>query len=187
MQAQTHHTALYQTEAEFEAQFKVLYAPLCRYAMAYLHDPDESEDVVQKVFIQTWEKRTQIQLQTSPKSYLYKAVYHACVSNSRHKKVKNEYMEYNQRELESGAGYAHEHAEAKELEQKILAAIEELPEQCGKTFKLSRFHKLTYQEIAQVMGISVKTVENHMGKALGLMRLKLADFLTFLLLWLIQN
>ena len=63
----------------------------------------------------------------------------------------------------------------------IGKALDELPEQCGKAFKLSRFHHLSYAEIAEAMDISVKTVENHMGKALAIMRKKLADYLVLIL------
>jgi RNA polymerase sigma-70 factor (ECF subfamily) len=59
-----------------------------------------------------------------------------------------------------------------------------LPEQCRTIFQLSRFDELKYREIADKLGISVKTVENQMGKALKLLRAKLADFLIFILLFI---
>jgi RNA polymerase sigma-70 factor (ECF subfamily) len=69
---------------------------------------------------------------------------------------------------------------AGELEQRLEKALRELPEQCRTIFQLSRFDELKYKEIADKLGLSVKTVENQMGKALRLLRLKLVDFLPFI-------
>jgi RNA polymerase sigma-70 factor (ECF subfamily) len=75
---------------------------------------------------------------------------------------------------------------AGELEKKLRKALNELPEQCRIIFQLSRFEELRYREIAEKLGISVKTVENQMGKALKLLRVKLVDFLPLLLLSLLN-
>ena len=64
-----------------------------------------------------------------------------------------------------------------ELEQQLHQALRDLPEQCRTIFQMSRFEELKYQEIADRMGLSIKTIENQMGKALKLLRLKLVDFL----------
>jgi RNA polymerase sigma-70 factor (ECF subfamily) len=72
----------------------------------------------------------------------------------------------------------------KELENKFREALNELPEQCRTVFQLSRFEDMKYKEIADKLDISVKTVENHMGKALKLLRTKLVDFLPLLLILL---
>jgi RNA polymerase sigma-70 factor (ECF subfamily) len=78
---------------------------------------------------------------------------------------------------------------AAELETNIQKAINELPQQCRIIFQLSRFEQLKYQQIADQLGISVKTVENQMGKALKVLRTKLVEFLPFILLipYLIQK
>jgi RNA polymerase sigma-70 factor (ECF subfamily) len=62
-----------------------------------------------------------------------------------------------------------------------------MPEQCGRIFRMSRFEQLRYQEIADQLGISVKTVENQMGKALKIAREHLSDYLPLLILFLIQE
>jgi RNA polymerase sigma-70 factor (ECF subfamily) len=72
----------------------------------------------------------------------------------------------------------------KELENKFREALNELPEQCRTVFQLSRFEEMKYKEIADKLDISVKTVENHMGKALKFLRTKLVDFLPLLLILL---
>ena len=73
---------------------------------------------------------------------------------------------------------------SKELESKFRDALNELPEQCRTVFQLSRFEDMKYKEIADKLDISVKTVENHMGKALKLLRIKLVDYLPFLFILL---
>jgi RNA polymerase sigma-70 factor (ECF subfamily) len=73
----------------------------------------------------------------------------------------------------------------RELKEKIQAAMNELPEQCRTIFQMSRFEGMKYQEIADEMGLSVKTVENQMGKALKLMRIKLVEFLPLVILSLL--
>ena len=77
--------------------------------------------------------------------------------------------------------------ELRELEDRISEAIKELPQQCRTIFQMSRFEELKYKEIADQLGLSIKTVENQMGKALKIMRTKLADFLPLILLWLINR
>lgn len=167
------------SEQDFEKLFRGMFAPLARYAHMYVSDTDEAQDIVQQIFVKLWQNRQNLKPENI-KSYLYRSVYHECVNRARHAQVKGTYMEQNLRELQDGAMHANEIAEGKELEHKISNALKELPEQCGKAFKLSRFHHLSYAEIAEVMQISVKTVENHMGKALAILRSKLADYLVIL-------
>jgi RNA polymerase sigma-70 factor (ECF subfamily) len=81
---------------------------------------------------------------------------------------------------------AAEKLKLKQLEEKLDQALKELPEQCRTIFQMSRFEELKYLEIAGKLGISVKTVENQMGKALKLLRLKLVDFLPVLMLFLLH-
>ena len=86
---------------------------------------------------------------------------------------------------EEKADAATKNIQLKELESKLRSALNDLPEQCRTIFQLSRFEELRYREIADRLGLSVKTVENQMGKALKIMRTKLADFL--ILIWIILN
>ena len=74
-----------------------------------------------------------------------------------------------------------------ELQEKIEASIESLPTQCARIFKMSRFEELKYQQIADELGLSIKTIENQMGKALKLLRVSLKDFLVMLILLNIWN
>lgn len=170
------------SEAAFEQVFKAYYSPLCQYAHTLLKDMDEAEEVVQGVFHSFWEKKNQLDIQISLKAYLYKMVYNLCLNRLKHSKIKDAYMNYNAAQIKHNPSFASDLADANELKIKIEEAIESLPEQCRLIFRLSRFEELKYAEIASQLGISIKTVENQMGKALKVLRLKLADYLV---LWLI--
>jgi len=167
------------TEA-FGVMFHAHYKPLSIYAYTILKDMDDAEDTVQQVFIGMWEKRTTLTIHTSLKALLYKSVYNTCLNRIKQQKVRSEYAKEIQ--LHSTLGTVQEDIQQKELQKKIDEALEALPEQCAKIFKMSRFEHLKYQEIADQLGLSIKTVENQMGKALKIMREQLKDYLPFILI-----
>ncbi len=157
--------------------FKTYYKPLCNYAYSFLNDRDEAEEVVQATFINVWDKRQSIEIKTSTKSYLYRMVRNASLNVIKHSKVKQAHVKY---EI-AGGEPSHEEVTqsviSSELEKRIVEAMKTLPEQCRLVFQLSRFEELKYGEIAEQLNISVKTVENHMGKALKIMREQLKAYL----------
>jgi RNA polymerase sigma-70 factor, ECF subfamily len=173
-------------ERVFEEFFRKYYQSLCNYACTFLKDMEEAEEAVQAVFHHFWEKKATLEISTSLKSYFYKSVHNNCLNRIKHAKIKLEYQHYNAERIDQNPSYASHLAEANELESRIAQAVESLPEQCRLVFKLSRFEELKYAEIADQLGISVKTVENQMGKALRVLREKLADYLVFMLLFGIQ-
>ena len=169
-------------EAAFEAAFKSNFKALHAYAHSVLQDELMAEEIVQNVFLKLWESRERMTIHTSLRAYLYKSVYHESLNYVKHKKVQRKYME------EAMAEQKHRQADEmvgdSELRRQLHAALQRLPEKCRTVFQLSRFEELRYQEIAERLGISVKTVEAHMGKALKLLRLRLADFLPLLIVLL---
>jgi RNA polymerase sigma-70 factor (family 1) len=171
----------------YEFIFKRYYQSLCNYACSIIKDKDEAEEVVQNVFYIIWNKRLELSISTSIKSYLYRAVHNDCLNKLKHLKVKNSYSQdfknSNLNVSENGLSTL----ERKELNIRIYQAIDSLPEQCGNVFKLSRFENFKYSDIAEELNISIKTVENHMGKALKLLRVKLADYLPIIFILLILN
>jgi RNA polymerase sigma-70 factor (ECF subfamily) len=172
-------------EAAFERLFKMHFRGLHAYAITILKDEAMAEEIVQNVFFKVWEKRELLEIETSPKAYLYKAVYHDCLNYLKHKKVKSAHAMHVVRHASDKIENTSGKVLMRELKEKIQAAMNELPEQCRTIFQMSRFEGLKYQEIADEMGLSVKTVENQMGKALKLMRVKLVEFLPLLLLSLL--
>lgn len=169
-------------ERVFEDVFRRLFEPLCRYANSIVKDDAIAEETVQQVFLRLWEKATMLQQQQDLKPYLYRAVYNTCINHLKHKRVQ---MAYTQFAAHNTLPHTHpdgtgERLNSKELEARIATAINQLPEQCRRVFEMSRFQHLTYQEIADELDISIKTVEAQMGKALKWMRTQLADYLTAL-------
>lgn len=168
----------------FEQVFRNYYERLCNYANTFLNDMDEAEEIVQSTFLGLWEKRSGIQIHTALKSYLYQSVHNSCLNHLDHLKVRRAHREYYMHHSDIAVDSGSQVAVANELEKQIEEAISSLPPQCQTVFRLSRFEQLTYAEIAEQLNISVKTIENHMGKALKIMREKLKDYLP-LLLWLL--
>lgn len=168
-------------EQIFEKLFVDWYSPLHAYACSVLKDESLAAEAVQTVFTRLWEKREQLRVQASVKAYLYGSVYHECISWMRRERTRREYRSGVLRRLGGQADRSLENAsdkaEVRELEQQFQRALDELPEQCKAIFQLSRFSELKYREIAEQLGISVKTVETQMTKALKLLRRKLADYL----------
>ncbi|MDR6782510.1 RNA polymerase sigma-70 factor (ECF subfamily) [Pedobacter africanus] len=175
---------LQQDDEAFEHLFKTHFKALHAYAIAILRDEDTAEEVVQNMFLKFWEKRELLNIQTSVKAYLYKCVYHDSLNLLKHEKIKTKYQDFATYTMNSHNEPASSKVETTELERQIGLALNELPEQCRTIFQMSRFEELKYREIADQLGLSVKTIENQMGKALKMMRLKLADFLTLILLGL---
>jgi RNA polymerase sigma-70 factor, ECF subfamily len=165
----------------FEMYFKSFYQPLCSYAYTFLHDRDEAEEIVQSTFLSVWEKRATLKVHTSSKSYMYAMVRNACLNVIKHEKIKQRYVGEEIALAQPGYESVAQTVASTELETRIQVAIEKLPEQCRLVFKLSRFEELKYNEIAEQLDISVKTVENHMGKALKIMREQLKDYLPLMI------
>lgn len=173
-------------ERAFEHLFRKYYRPLCTYACTLVRDKDEAEEVVQTVFYNLWKKRESLNIDGAVKPYLYRAAHNDSLNRLKHQKVKREYAGDYLKTAEQRSADASGRLQAKELDQRIHRAIDSLPEQCRQVFRLSRFGHLKYSEIADKLEISVKTVENHMGKALRLLREQLKDYVHLLVLLLSQ-
>lgn len=169
-------------ENSFEMLFKLHYEPLCRYAYSFLRSEAEAEDTVQQVFVSLWEKREQIEVQSSFKNYLFRMVRNSCLNKLKHEKVKTEYASFSAFNASVFEKNAAALATSNELQSMIDKAIESLPEQCRLIFKMSRFENLKYAEIAAQLNISEKTVENQMGKALRVMREHLKEYLILVII-----
>jgi len=162
---------------ELERWFYDYYEGLTRYAFSMVKKQDEAEDIVQKLFIKLWEKREKLEIKGSEKSYLYSAVYNTSINyltsvarKNNHRSVEVDYSLSDNKSTDWDI-------ESKELENTIELAMQTLPPKCREVFQLSRQEQLSYKEIADQLNISIKTVENQMGKALKLMRSALHEYL----------
>lgn len=146
----------------FEAFYKKYYKQLFSTAYQYVGQAEAAEEIVHDLFINIWNKADQLNIQYSMKSYLFRAIV-----NSSLNFIKKEKMDSLKR-LAWQASHQEQDtpAETAEAEEMLLKNLEEalvlLPEKCKQVMYLSRFGKLKQQEIADQMGISLKTVKNHL-------------------------
>lgn len=166
----------------FEEVFKTYFKNLHAYACTILKDEADAEEAVQQVFFKLWERAEHLSFSGSVAAYLYRAVHNQCLNQLKHQQVKANHQLHVAYSMKNESVNGPAKMISKELEQKIREALNELPEQCRTVFQLSRFEEMKYREIADQLDISIKTVENQMGKALKQLRLKLVDFLTLLFL-----
>lgn len=159
----------------FEALFRTYFQPLSLYAASIINSQEDGEEIVQDLFFQIWEKRQQLHITSSLKSYLYRSVRNRCLNFIKHQKVKEKYRQEAIQQFSEAINEPS--SESSALKEKINAAIATLPARCREVFELSRFEGLKYREIAEVLGISPKTVEVQMGKALKTLRKELKAYL----------
>ena len=161
----------------FEKLFTDWFGSLHAYAFSLLKDDAEAEEAVQAVFCRIWERRNTLSVRTTLKVYLYGSVYHECMDHLRRRKKQRKGQSRFPPDATIPAGQVAGKVELGQLEARFARVLEELPEQCRHIFQLSRFGELRYKEIAEQLGISVKTVEAQMSKALKILRSRLADHL----------
>ncbi|MEN0003114.1 MAG: RNA polymerase sigma-70 factor [Bacteroidota bacterium] len=159
--------------------FHLHYQSVCQAICRFIPDRSLVEDLAQEVFVRFWEKRATIQVHSSIAAYLRKMAVNEALAHLRKRKgYTEELTPQHSTETDYSAEEQFLHSE---LEQTVHQAIATLPPRCGLVFKMSRFEDLSYKEIAAQLDISVKTVENQMGKALKLLREQLQSYLHFLL------
>ncbi|WP_343667738.1 RNA polymerase sigma-70 factor [Chitinophaga sp.] len=153
-------------EGYFNEYFEVLH----RYAYTILKDNDEAKDVVQIIFMQLWEKRDSISINQSVRAYLYTATHNHCLNRIKSRQTRQRYYDHFATREEWTTTASEDQLNFRELKKEVLQAMETLPEKCREIFYKSRFEEKTYPEIAKELGISLKTVEGQMGKALRILR-----------------
>lgn len=174
--------ALKDDEEAFRSLFFQFFSALCVFAHRYVDSWETCEDLVQDTFFKIWKNRKNIEISTSSRNFLVTSVRNNCVDYLRRKET-----EYNWhiKELERKQDYLQEDLYSTiELEQILNSALAKLPENIRIVFEKNRFEGETYTQIAQKQGISVKTVEAYMSKALKHLRHELKDYLSLVLLLL---
>jgi RNA polymerase sigma-70 factor, ECF subfamily len=169
-------------EEIFEKLFRDHFKGLCFLAQRYVKDLETAREIVQDVFVAFWEKRANIDLSKSPKSYLGASVNNKCLNYLRDNRKFNKDLLIAENLFADVPAEMTDFLVVEEITKKIESAIAELPEKCREIFVMNRYEQLKYHEIAEKLQLSVKTVESQMSKALQHMRLRLADYITLLLL-----
>ena len=168
----------------FETLYRAYFVDLCEFTYRYVRLPAVCEEIVQDLFLNIWRRRDNLSPKGSIRSYLYKSARNGALDYLKHLEVQREYLknyklekqlEWELLKLESAAGILEEE-EGVELSEAVRSAIASLPDQRRTIFLLSREDGLTYREIAEILDISVKTVETQMGRALATLRTLLAEY-----------
>ena len=163
-------------EAAFDAIFRAWYPSLVRSAESVVRSRAVAEEVVQDVMLELWRRRESLAQESSAQAYLFRSTRNRALNHIRHERVEQKSEPELMQRTEISAS-APSHLVEEEIEAALKVAVAELPERCREVFELSRTHGLKYAEIATTLGISVKTVEAQMGKALRSLRVKLAPWL----------
>lgn len=156
------------SQSYFSNQFYTHYRPLCLYALRFLENVEEAEDVVQDVFTKLWERKETLHEITSIKSYLYIAVRNNCLMQLRSKK---EFDDVDELQLLEDISEEDRIIRA-EMEAQLWQFIDELPERQRQIFLMAKRDGIAYKDIAEESGLSVKTVENYVTRALKSLRKK---------------
>jgi len=171
--------------AAFEQLFRAHYAGMCGSVYRLLGSRADTEDVVQEVLRRVWERRAQWAPQGTIEDYLYRAARNEAVSRLRRRFRERAWYEQATAAAEHETGVSarqsrhaiDERLEDEELLAAVRRAVDALPERCRLIFELKWEHELRYAEIADALGITVKTVENQLLKALKAVRLALGQSL----------
>lgn len=157
-------------QAVLKHYFDSYYAALCKHGLKYVRIAEVSEEIVQEVFVNFWERRLELNISGSVSSYLYGAVRYRCINYIRNQLPKEQAMTESvdiaaEADLEFDADLSDQR-----LKVRLRQAIDDLPEKCRAIFILAKEEGLTYREIAEELEVSEKTVENQMGIALRKLR-----------------
>ncbi len=170
-------------EKVFESVFKEYFKVLTIYAKKYVLDLDTAKDITQETFVKLYEKRDELVIHTSLKSFLYTAVRNRCLDYIKLHKIRQQHKDailyesstYTEDEDTDLIRYT-------ELQEKIHKIIKTLPAQNQKIFILSRFGGKSNQEIADELSLSKRTVETHISNALKKIKISVAISFIYLII-----
>ena len=179
-------------EDTYIALFKEYYVPLCAYSRRYVGRKDIAEEIVSESFFKIWENRKKLEIHSSIKSYLFQAVANNSLHHLRKLKKEKKIDDYFSGIENENIGFSEiseniteQSLLLRELNALIEDAISQLPPQQQIAFRLKRVEGKKNKEIAEEMGIALKTVEMHLSKAMLAMRENLKDYLPAFLLFML--
>lgn len=167
--------------ASIEALFRAHYSRLCDFVNCYVRSPETASDLVQDLFVHLWERCDAGDVPLLTTAYLYTAARNRALKHLRHRRVVARWAERVASAPLPTGPQADERLRTREMAEAIRRAIDALPDRCRQIFLLSREKYLSYAEIAEVLGISVETVETQMWRALKSLRKSLAPYLGLVL------
>ena len=172
--------------------FREYYVSLCAYSRRYVGRKDIAEEIVSETFLKIWESRKRLEINISIKAYLFHAVCNNSLNYLRKLNAENNLGEYFRETSSENLGFEVPLEEIEEqslimenMSRKIEEAVNLLPEQQQRSFRLKRMEGRKTKEVAEIMGLSVKTIEMHLSKATLHLRQNLKDYLPSFLLFLL--
>lgn len=166
-----------------ELLFRRYYKPLCSHAIRYVYSKEIAEDLVSDVFCKFWKNESYKNITSSFRSYLFRSVRNTAFTylrsefNTVERSEKYDMIEVTEN-LKADSICIYEETLAR-----VKLLVDSMPRQCKKIFLLSRFESKGNKEIAEELNLSLKTIEAHMGKALGIMRKGLKDYITLIFIY----
>jgi RNA polymerase sigma-70 factor (ECF subfamily) len=151
------------------------------FAKKYLNDLDLSKGLIQDFFVKFYEKKNEIEINTSLKSYLYLSARNTCLNYIEKKNIQNRHHQIIQNNSSEISEEVNEKIEETELEHEIFKHVDKLPDQCKRIFKMSRVDCKKNKEIAEELNISKRTVETQISKALKVLRKELVHYIKWLI------
>ena len=171
----------------FKHIFDMYYPRIWFFVKEYIKNEQDAKDIMQNIFLTLYEKRNSLKPNTNLNAYLFTLAKSQCLNYLKHLRVVEKYsMTVQAEQQETFINYyamntfEPDQMDIESLELLVEEAINHLPEQCRKVFEMSRYDGLKNKEIAQKMGISIKTVEAHISNALRILRVALKDSFTSL-------
>jgi RNA polymerase sigma-70 factor, ECF subfamily len=171
-------------KASFSIIFAQYYKDLVTFSFGIVRNLNTSEEIVQDVFIKLWENRASVIIDRSLKSYLLKSVQNHSLNWLQHLKVQNRFASYIKEHQLLSNNETENYILHSELEQNLEEALNKIPLEFAQAFRMNRFENLSYPEIAQKLGVSTRTIEVRISKALSLLRDALKEFLLLIILLL---
>lgn len=172
-------------DSAFDILFRKYYKPLCYVAGIKTGDIHQAEDIVQELFTDILQAKEKIKIKLGVDKYLYGALFYKCHHFLKNR-VKSPSLDEISFESNDFSTIPSDKLEEIELEANIYNAISNLPEKCRQVFILSRFENKKYREIAEMLDISIKTVETHMSSALKKLASLFSDYLKILIISILQ-
>ncbi len=163
------------SSSAFQALFEKYSQRIYRFSLGYLKSTQEAEEIVQDVFLRVWKAREELLVERSFESYLFTIAKNTILNTIRKANYEKAYLEYSSLHPNKNS-LLEEELDFKELDRIYRRAIEKLPARRKEVYRLSRDNGLSNREIANELGISVKTVENQMTAALSAIKKELLSY-----------
>lgn len=168
-------------KASFSIIFNQYYKDLVTFSFGMVRNINTAEEIVQDVFIKLWVNRASLIIDRSLKSYLLKSVQNLSLNWLQHLKVQSRFDSYSKDHQLLSGNETENYILHSELENNLQLTLNKIPVEFAQAFRMNRFENLSYPEIAQKLGVSTRTVEVRISKALNFLRNELKEFLLLLL------